>query len=154
MAPEFRKLLVAAVESFPVTDGVSPRIVEASLQKLQDAESKGAVFIAGSAEKLSFSKLRPAILEGVTKDMDIYYEEAFGPSAALFTARDDDHAIQIANDSPYGLSAAIHTRDFDRAWRMVQELDFGQIHVNNMTPHDERKQSFVFPIQDRANGWL
>ncbi|KAJ5390547.1 ALDH-like protein [Penicillium cataractarum] len=150
VASEFRKLLLAEVESFPVTDGVSPRIVEASRQKLLDAESKGVVFLCGGTDKLSPSKLRPTILEGVTKDMDIYYEEAFGPSAALFVARDDNHAIEIANDSPYGLNAAIHTLDFNRAWQMTQELDFGQVHVNNMTPHDEP----TFPIGGvKGSGW-
>ncbi|KAJ5653671.1 ALDH-like protein [Penicillium lividum] len=150
VASEFRKLLLAEAESFPVTDGVSPRIVEASQQKLLDAKSKGAFFLCGGPEKLSPSKLRPTILEGVSKDMDIYYEEAFGPSAALFIAQDDDHAIEIANDSPYGLNAAIHTRNFDRAWRMTQELDFGQVHINNMTPHDEP----TFPIGGvKGSGW-
>ncbi|KAJ5675987.1 ALDH-like protein [Penicillium macrosclerotiorum] len=150
VASEFRKLLLAEVESFPVTDGVSPRIVEASRQKLLDAEKKGATFLYGGTDKLSPSKLRPTILEGVTKDMDIYYEEAFGPSVALFVARDDDHAIEIANDSPYGLNAAIHTLDFNRAWQMTQALDFGQIHVNNMTPHDEP----TFPIGGvKGSGW-
>lgn len=143
VASEFRQLLVAEAESFPVTDGVSPRIVEASQKKLLDAETKGAVFLCGGADRLSQSKLRPTLLEGVTKDMDIYDEEAFGPSASLFIARDDNHAIEIANDSPYGLNAAIHTKDFDRAWRITQELDFGQVHVNNMTPHDERKPALL-----------
>jgi acyl-CoA reductase-like NAD-dependent aldehyde dehydrogenase len=59
-------------------------------------------------------------------------EESFGPSAALFIARDDQHAVELANDSKYGLNAAIHTKDFNRAWMMTQELDFGQVHTNNM----------------------
>ncbi|KAJ5946429.1 ALDH-like protein [Penicillium verhagenii] len=150
VASEFLKLLIAEAESFPVTDGVSPRIVEASLRKLLDAEKKGASFLCGGPEKLSPSKLRATLLQGVTKDMDIYYEEAFGPSASVFVARDDDHAIEIANDSSYGLNAAIHTQNFDRAWRMTQELDFGQVHINNMTPHDEP----TFPIGGvKGSGW-
>ncbi|PYH40098.1 ALDH-like protein [Aspergillus saccharolyticus JOP 1030-1] len=150
VAVEFQKLLIAEAESFPVTDGVSPRIVNASQEKLLDAQKKGAIFLCGGPEKISPSKLRPTIIQGVTKEMDIYNEEAFGPSAALFIARDPEHAIEIANDSPYGLSAAIHTSDFHKAWLMTQELDFGQVHINGMTVHDEP----TFPVGGvKGSGW-
>jgi acyl-CoA reductase-like NAD-dependent aldehyde dehydrogenase len=82
--------------------------------------------------------------------MDLYNEEAFGPSASLFIARDDDHAIELANDSVYGLNAAIHTQNFHRAWLMTQELEFGQVHINNMTPHDERKSGRRFSLSEYA----
>jgi acyl-CoA reductase-like NAD-dependent aldehyde dehydrogenase len=139
VAEEFQQLLIKEAESFTVTDGVSPRIVEACREKLLDAKEKGAKFLVGKPEMMGAAKLHPTILMGLTKDMILWNEESFGPSAALFVARDDEHAIELANDSKYGLNAAIHTKDFNRAWLMTQELDFGQVHTNNMTPHDERK---------------
>jgi acyl-CoA reductase-like NAD-dependent aldehyde dehydrogenase len=118
---------------------VSPRIVEASQKKLEDARSKDATFLVGGPGFSTPSSLKPTIVLGVTREMDLYNEESFGPSAALFIARDDTHAIEIAHDNQYGLNAAIHTKNLHRALEIAKELETGQVHVNNMTPHDERK---------------
>lgn len=139
VAEEFQKHLIKEAESFKITNGVSPRIVEACQEKLIDAKDKGATFLVGKPEKNGVAKLHPTILMGLTKEMTLWNEESFGPSAVLFIARDDEHAIELANDTKYGLNAAIHTKDFNRAWVMTQELEFGQVHTNNMTPHDERE---------------
>ncbi|KAJ5803434.1 ALDH-like protein [Penicillium pulvis] len=150
VAEEFKKHLIKEAESFRITDGVSPRIVEACQEKLIDAKEKGATFLVGKPEKMGVAKLHPTILMGLTKSMTLWNEESFGPSAALFIARDDEHSIELANDSKYGLNAAIHTKDFNRAWVMTQELEFGQVHTNNMTPHDEP----TFPIGGvKGSGW-
>lgn len=139
VASEFQDLLVKEANAFAVTNGVSDRMVESCREKLLDAEQKGATFLVGKPEKNGAAKLQPTLISGLTREMKLYNEESFGPSAAVFVARDDQHAIEIANDSQYGLNAAIHTRDFHRAWLMTRELDFGQVHINNMTVHDERK---------------
>lgn len=144
VAAEFKKLLVKEAKTFPITDSVSPSILKACLDKLKDAEEKGATFLVGKPEKQATAKLYPTIIEGLARGMTLYNQESFGPCAALFIASDEKHAIEIANDSPYGLSAAIHTKDFHRAWLVTQELEFGQVHVNNMTPHDERKDMLSF----------
>lgn len=83
--------------------------------------------------------------------MDLYDQEAFGPSAALYIAQDDAHAIEIANDTQYGLNAAIHTTNLHRALEMAKELETGQVHINNMTPHDERKCQLCLPTLLQGN---
>lgn len=139
VAAEFKNLLVSEVKAFKPTSGVSPRIVEASAEKIADAESKGATFLVGGTGFSSPTTLKPSIVLGVTKDMTLYDEEAFGPSASLFIARDEEHAIEIANDTAYGLSSAVHTTNLHRGLAMAKELVAGQVHINNMTAHDERK---------------
>lgn len=73
--------------------------------------------------------------------MELFDEEGFGPSVSLYVARDDAHAIEIANDTAYGLNAAIHTTSMERALAVARELDTAQVHVNSMTAHDEREFS-------------
>lgn len=139
VADQFKEVLVKQAEKFPPTHGVNARVVEASLSKLKDADSKGATFLVGGPAFVDHAALKPSVILGVTKEMEIYNEEAFGPSVSLFIARDDAHAIELANDTPYGLNAAIHTLNLHRALEIAKELEVGQVHINNMTPHDERK---------------
>jgi acyl-CoA reductase-like NAD-dependent aldehyde dehydrogenase len=108
---------------------------------LEDAESKGTAFLAAAPGYPSSSSLKPSILLGVSDKMDLYDQEAFGPSAALYIAQDNAHAIEIANDTQYGLDAAIYTTSLYRALEMAKKLETGRVHINNMTPHDERKCS-------------
>lgn len=71
--------------------------------------------------------------------MLIWDEESFGPSASIFIAENADDAISIANDSNYGLNAAIHTMNFYKAIEMGKRLEVAQVYVNAMTEHDERE---------------
>jgi acyl-CoA reductase-like NAD-dependent aldehyde dehydrogenase len=123
--------------------------VNMSKDKLVDAEKKGAKFLIGGPSYSGIASLVPTIVTGVTPEMEIYHEESFGPSVALFIARDDGHAIEIANDTPYGLNAAVHSKNMQRALGIARELECAQVHVNNMTAHDERKCFFLSPIPVR-----
>lgn len=114
-------------------------MVQASLDKLKDAQSKGARFLVGGPEWASPFALRPTIVTGVTQEMAISDEEAFGPSFSLYIAQDDKEAIEIANDTRYGLNAAVHSQNMQHALEVAQQLDTAQIHVNSMTAHDERE---------------
>ncbi|MFI5978856.1 NADP-dependent succinic semialdehyde dehydrogenase [Streptomyces sp. NPDC051452] len=75
----------------------------------------------------------PTVLAGVTREMRIHREEAFGPVATLYRAGDLDEAILIANDSPFGLSSNVWTRDEGEVERFARDLEAGGVFVNGMT---------------------
>lgn len=75
----------------------------------------------------------PTVVEGVTSDMRLYAEEAFGPVATLFRATDREDAVRIANDTTFGLSSAVWTNDADEEAYFVRALDAGAVFVNGMT---------------------
>ncbi|MFD7243244.1 NADP-dependent succinic semialdehyde dehydrogenase [Streptomyces massasporeus] len=75
----------------------------------------------------------PSVLAGVTREMRIHREEAFGPVATLYRAADLDEAVLIANDSPFGLSSNVWTRDEEEVDRFVRDLEAGGVFFNGMT---------------------
>ncbi|MGW5330364.1 NADP-dependent succinic semialdehyde dehydrogenase [Streptomyces sp. NPDC004014] len=75
----------------------------------------------------------PTVLAGITREMRIHREEAFGPVATLYRAGDLDEAVLIANDSPFGLSSNVWTRDDDEVERFARDLEAGSVYVNGMT---------------------
>ena len=74
--------------------------------------------------------------------MSLYSDESFGPVVAVIRARDDDHAIALANDSQYGLSAAVFTRDIVQGLAVARRIHSGICHVNGPTVHDEAQMPF------------
>lgn len=139
MADEFKELLKEAAVNFNTGSGISERILRSSLDKIEEAEQKGARFLVGGATKATKSSLTPTILTDVTKDMQISDEEAFGPSFTLYVAMDDLEAIEMANETRYGLNAAVHSTNMQHALEVAQEIDTAQVHINSMTAHDERR---------------
>jgi acyl-CoA reductase-like NAD-dependent aldehyde dehydrogenase len=79
----------------------------------------------------------PLILTDVQSSMRIYHEESFGPVVSVITYETDDEALRIANDTDYGLSSAIFTRDLRKAIRLAKRIETGAVYINNMTVHDE-----------------
>jgi succinate-semialdehyde dehydrogenase/glutarate-semialdehyde dehydrogenase len=75
----------------------------------------------------------PTVLSGITREMRIHREEAFGPVATLYRADDLDEAVLIANDSPFGLSSNVWTRDENEVERFARDLEAGAVYVNGMT---------------------
>ncbi len=107
---------------------------------IEDAVAKGATVAAGGKAD---SVLMPAtVVAGVTTDMKLYGEESFGPIVAVIRARDEAHAIELANDSDYGLSAAVFTRDTARGLGLARQIRSGICHVNGPTVHDEAQMPF------------
>jgi succinate-semialdehyde dehydrogenase / glutarate-semialdehyde dehydrogenase len=89
---------------------------------------QGATVLAQGERRGNF--FPPAVLADVTPDMDAYREEFFGPVAMLFRAQDEDEAIRIANDTPFGLGSYLYTTDPEQADRLVGRIDAGMVWVN------------------------
>jgi benzaldehyde dehydrogenase (NAD) len=107
---------------------------------IEDALAKGAKLLAGSTAD---SVLMPAtVIDRVTDAMHIYRDESFGPITAMIRAKDEADAIRIANDSEYGLSAAVFTRDTARGLNVARQIKSGICHVNGPTVHDEAQMPF------------
>jgi acyl-CoA reductase-like NAD-dependent aldehyde dehydrogenase len=75
--------------------------------------------------------MRPAVLDGATPDMRAVREEIFGPVVAVLTFGDEAEAVAMANDTPYGLSASVWTRDLGRAHRVARDIEAGVVSVNS-----------------------
>jgi len=80
----------------------------------------------------------PAVIVDVRPGMPIFDEESFGPAAAVIEARDANDAVQLANDSKYGLGGSLWTRDIERAKRIARRLESGAVFINGMTASDPR----------------
>ncbi|MFL1875006.1 aldehyde dehydrogenase family protein [Hansschlegelia beijingensis] len=103
--------------------------------QLKDATEKGAKVVAGGAYEGQF--FQPTVLTGVTPEMRIYYEESFGPVVSLIKVEDAEEALKVANDTEYGLSAALITNDMQKALDLSMRLESGMVHVNDATISDE-----------------
>ncbi|MEA5455154.1 NAD-dependent succinate-semialdehyde dehydrogenase [Sinomonas sp. JGH33] len=104
---------------------------ESLAAQVADAVEKGATLHAGGeladGPAAYFS---PAVLTGVTPEMRAYREELFGPVAVVYKAKDDDEALRLANDTPYGLGGAVFSTDPERAARVASRLEVGMSNVN------------------------
>ena len=124
----------------PLGAVVDQRTVRRVNSLIDDATSKGANVIAGGKAE---SVVMPAtVVDGVTAAMDLYHDESFGPIVAIIRARDADHAVALANDSQYGLSASVFTRDIARGLSIARRIESGICHVNGPTIHDEPQMPF------------
>lgn len=107
---------------------------------ISDAISKGAhqvkIFGDEHAHETE-TKMRPVVLGNVKKNMDIYSQESFGPSVSLFTFQTHREALDLANDTEYGLTASIFSKDLKAAFDLANDLESGAVHINSMTVHDE-----------------
>ncbi|BDD59392.1 hypothetical protein MAP00_004602 [Monascus purpureus] len=144
VAQGFRRLLSQTAEKVygknsaaPVL--VAPSGVEKNQQLVRDAVSKGASVLFGDpdANEECCAAMRPVIVDGVTKGMDLYETESFGPTVSVMEVEDDAEAVTVANDCPYGLTAAIFTENLVRGLRMSKRIEAGAVHINSATIHDE-----------------
>ncbi|WP_316768973.1 NADP-dependent succinic semialdehyde dehydrogenase [Streptomyces sasae] len=101
---------------------------------VEDAKQSGAQVLCGGQRPDGPGWFYPpTVLAGIHRDMRIHREEAFGPVATLYRAGDLDEAVLIANDSPFGLSSNVWTRDEAEVDRFVRDLEAGGVFVNGMT---------------------
>jgi succinate-semialdehyde dehydrogenase/glutarate-semialdehyde dehydrogenase len=122
---------------------IGPLVSQAAVDKVSnqvvDALEKGAVLHQGGfgfseGELANGHFYAPTLLSGVTPEMLIYREETFGPVAAIIPFDDYDQAIEMANDTLYGLAAYIYTQNLSRAMRAFEALNFGIVGINDINP--------------------
>lgn len=125
-----------------------------TMAHLQDALDRGARLVAGGAapQGAEYAKgyfFRPTVLADCTHEMQVMTEETFGPLVGVAPYDGIDEAIQLANDTPYGLASYIYARDLEEIQRLSARLDYGNVAINNVdagimnAPYGGRKQSGV-----------
>ena len=150
VADEFNRRFKEKVESMPVGDpreGKTPlgavvdqKTVDWVRELVNDAIANGAEQLVGGEAN---GVLIPAhVIDRVTPEMRLFREESFGPVVGVIRARDEAHAIELANDTEYGLSAAVFTRDTARGLRVAKQIKSGICHINGPTVHDEAQMPF------------
>jgi succinate-semialdehyde dehydrogenase/glutarate-semialdehyde dehydrogenase len=108
-------------------------------QQVQQSVQQGAkVLIGGKAREGKGSFYEPTILTNVTPQMPVFVDETFGPVAAVIRARDTEHALELANDSKFGLSSNLWTRNIEQARKLAASIEAGGVFINGMTASDPR----------------
>jgi acyl-CoA reductase-like NAD-dependent aldehyde dehydrogenase len=111
---------------------VGPLVRESDAKRVEswlgEAKEQGAQLLCGGSREGSL--IQPALLTDVGADMKMSCEELFGPALGITRATDIDEAIGLANQTRFGLSAAVFTQDIDRAMRFAGEVDSGNLHIN------------------------
>jgi benzaldehyde dehydrogenase (NAD) len=127
-----------------INDAARERVVDL----IEDARGKGADVLAGG--EADGNVIAPTVLANVTPEMRIYTEESFGPVVAIVPVDGDDEAVRVANDTEYGLAAAVFGEDVDHALEVAHRIESGICHVNSSTVHDEPQMPFGGV---KASGW-
>jgi acyl-CoA reductase-like NAD-dependent aldehyde dehydrogenase len=136
VADDFARLLAEKAAGMPAA-AIGQAVDEDHVTKVRalidDALSKGARQIAGG----------PAtVIDGVTDAMRLYRNESFGPVVGIIRVADEEEAIRVANDSEYGLAAAVFTRDTARGLKVARRIRSGICHINGPTVQDEPQMPF------------
>ncbi|MET0929838.1 MAG: NAD-dependent succinate-semialdehyde dehydrogenase [Aeromicrobium sp.] len=119
-----------ALESFSPLS--SRKAAETLAEQVQDAVDKGATLHAGGVlSDGPDAHYSPAVLTGITKDMRAYAEELFGPVAVVYSVGSDEEALELANDTAYGLGGSVFSADPARATSLAQRLEVGMANVNS-----------------------
>lgn len=118
---------------------INPQAVEKNKRLVQDAAVKGASVLNGdiNTNESSTTRMKPIIITHVTPEMDIYKQESFGTTVSILEVDSEEEALRIANDTEYGLAAAVFTEDLRVGFRFAKNIETGAVHINNMTVHDE-----------------
>lgn len=150
VADEFAAKFKAKVGTMPVGDPrqgntplgavVDQKTVDCVQGLIEDALAQGAEKLVGGDAN---GVLMPAhVIDKVTPAMRLFRDESFGPVVGIIRAKDEADAIALANDTEYGLSAAVFTRDTARGLRVARQIKSGICHVNGPTVHDEAQMPF------------
>jgi succinate-semialdehyde dehydrogenase/glutarate-semialdehyde dehydrogenase len=109
----------------------SDAALQTILRQIKDAVDSGATVVLGghrAGEAGAF--LEPTIVTNITAENPAYKQEFFGPVALVFPARNEDEAIAIANDSPFGLGGSVYTMDVERGKRVASRIETGMVFIN------------------------
>src|ERR671921_2305331 len=149
VADEFTEKFIQKTERLRVGDPLSeetdvgPLVNAKSLENMEGIVNRtaktGAELLKGG-ERINGKGyfFKPAIFKNVSPEMEIAQEEVFGPVAPIITANDEKQALEIANDSKFGLGASIWTQDLEKAERLSSMVDSGIVTVNNVVVSDPR----------------
>lgn len=149
IADEFVEKLAARASGLPAGDPrghvvlgslVSPEAAAKMEALVADAVEKGGMVAAGG--KRHGSVVEATVIDGVHPGMRVYAEESFGPVKPVIRVSGEEEAIRIANDTEYGLSSAVFSRDIQRALKVAERLETGICHINGPTLADEAQMPF------------
>jgi succinate-semialdehyde dehydrogenase/glutarate-semialdehyde dehydrogenase len=149
VAEEFETRLSAAVGSLKVGDPMDrahqfgplarPDLLDDLERQVDRSVAMGAVVLTGGKRiEGAGNYFEPTVLAGVSKGMPVYSEETFGPVAAVIRVKDEEEALQVANDSDFGLGSAIWTGDVDRGRSLAERVEAGLVFINGMVASDAR----------------
>lgn len=135
------KLAVAMNSELKVGDGTKPSVnigplidedaVKKVSEHVQDAVDHGAeLLLGGHPHPLGGNYFTPTLISFATDSMKVAHEETFGPLAAVFPFDDEETAIEMANDTQYGLASYFYSRDLARVWRVAEALEYGMVGIN------------------------
>lgn len=140
--PQFRNVLVEKAKKIKVGKGfdatleIGPMVTQDQVKiisdQVKDALSKGANLLTGADWDFESKNIPPLVLENITENMKIYHEESFGPILPLISFENEREAVYLANDSQYGLTASVWSKDLKRADRVAKELKVGGVSINNV----------------------
>ena len=150
IAEEFTVKLKERAESLPMGDptnpanAIGPLINQRAVDKVQahvdEAMAGGANLVTGGrSDNLVY---HPTVVTEVSPDMRLWTEQTFGPVAPIMVVNDREEALAVANNSDYGLSAGILTKDFTQALDMALRLETGMVHIGDQTVNDEPQAPF------------
>lgn len=114
---------------------ISPRQRNRVRSHIEDAVAKGATLVTGG--EWEGNRCQPTILTNVTDEMTVCRQETFGPVTSIYSVDSTEEALELANDTHYGLSGAIHTNDLNKALTLAHEVETGMIHINAPSVYDE-----------------
>ncbi len=144
VAEAYLEKLAARAAALPVGDpfrdevAIGPLINEKQLNRVHgivtDSVAAGAKLVTGGTHQGLFYK--PTVLGSVATGTRAFQEEIFGPVAPVTIAEDDDHAVELANSTGYGLAASVQTGSVERGMRVARKLKAGMVHVNDQTIAD------------------
>ncbi len=145
---EFRERLVAGAAGYEA----GPVISEESLERILTSLAGASVLVGGTRVHRRGWWLAPTVVEDVPADAQLSCRELFGPVTILYRVRDLDEAIALVNDSPYGLTSAIHTGSIHRALRFADAVEAGVVVVNGGTHGSEPHMGFG-GVKQSGTGW-
>ncbi|MBM2710156.1 aldehyde dehydrogenase [Mesorhizobium caraganae] len=149
IADEFVAKLAARASQLPAGDPrghvvlgslISSQAADKMEELVADAVAKGAKLVAGG--KRTGTVVEATLLDHVTPSMRVYAEESFGPVKPVIRVNGEDEAVRVANDTEYGLSSAVFSRDIRRAMAVAARIEAGICHINGPTVGDEAQMPF------------
>ena len=151
VADEFATKLAKRVAALPIGDPrkgdfvlgavVGKPTVDRVMKLVHEAVAKGAKVLCG-ADGDGTTVMKGIVVDRVTQDMALFREESFGPQVSITRVKSAEEAIKVANDTEYGLSASLFTRDIARGIELAKQIESGICHINGPTVHDEAQMPF------------